>query len=321
MLNIGIVGVGHLGRIHAEILQKSDFFNLIGVFDINQETSIKLSKRLSIKNFTNFNQLLKECDVVDIVTPTNNHFNYARQALKKGKHIFIEKPITKKTEEALELIKLSKKSNSKIQIGYIERFNPAFVSVKNQINHPVFFETHRLNTFNKRGTDVSVILDLMIHDIDILLHIVNSKIKNINANGISIISKSPDIANARIEFENGCVANLTASRISMKKMRKTRVFQKDAYISIDFLNKKSEVVKITEKNSLNPFKPSIEINGTKKQINIKKPKIKNTNALEDELISFSKCINNNLNPNVSVYDGYESLKVAYNILHIINNNS
>jgi len=213
------------------------------------------------------------------------------------------------------------KSNSKIQIGHIERFNPAFISVKEQINHPVFFETHRLSTFNKRGTDVSVILDLMIHDIDILLHTVNSKIKNINANGISIISKSPDIANARIEFENGCVANLTASRISMKKMRKTRVFQKDAYISIDFLNKKSEVVKITNRNSLNPFKPNIEINGTKKQINIKKPKIKNTNALEDELNSFSKCITNNFNPNVSVYDGYESLKVAYNILDIINKNS
>jgi len=321
MLNIGIVGVGHLGKIHAEILQKSDFFNLIGVFDINQKTSIKLSKRLSIKNFTNFNQLLKECNVIDIVTPTKNHFNYAQKALNKEKHIFIEKPITNKLEEALKIIKLSEKSNSKVQIGYIERFNPAFVSVKNQINHPLFFETHRLSTFSKRGTDVSVILDLMIHDIDILLHTVNSKIKSINANGISIISKNPDIANARIEFKNGCVANLTASRVSMKKMRKTRVFQKDAYISIDFLNKKSEVVKITNKNSLNPFKPKIEINGTKKQININKPKIKNTNALEDELNSFSKCINDNMNPNVSVYDGYESLKVAYDILDIINKNS
>ncbi|GAA6773854.1 hypothetical protein AAGS39_46220 [Flavobacterium sp. CGRL2] len=238
MLKVGVLGAGHLGKIHLRLLQQSDKYELVGFYDENQENAERISKEFGYKNFSTIAKLIHAVDVIDIVTPTLSHYKCAKVAIKSGKHIFIEKPIANTVAEAEEIIALAKEYNVKGQVGHVERFNPAFIATKNMIENPMFIETHRLAEFNPRGTDVPVVLDLMIHDIDAILSVVNSKVKDIHASGVSVISDTPDIANARIEFENGCVANLTASRISMKNMRKSRFFQKDAYISVDFLEKK-----------------------------------------------------------------------------------
>ncbi|MAS16733.1 MAG: oxidoreductase, partial [Flavobacteriaceae bacterium] len=235
MIKIGVIGAGHLGKIHLKLLNSSKKFDLIGFYDIDKESSEELSKKEGYNYFSNLDSLLSNVDAVDIVSPTTTHFQIAKNVILKNKHVFIEKPITNKSENAKELIDLSIKNNIIGQVGHVERFNPAYVASIEHFNNPMFIESHRLSDFNPRGNDVSVIMDLMIHDIDIILNIVKSKVKEVKASGVSIVSNSPDIANARIEFENKCVANLTASRISLKKMRKTRIFQKDAYIAIDFL--------------------------------------------------------------------------------------
>ena len=255
--------------------------------------------------------------MVDIVTPTLSHYDCAKQAIAKGKHIFIEKPITNTVEEAEEIRSLVASNSVKGQVGHVERFNPAFIAVKEDIKSPMFIETHRLAEFNPRGTDVPVVLDLMIHDIDIILSIVKSKVKQISASGVSVISDTPDIANARIEFENGCVANLTASRISLKKMRKTRFFQKDAYISVDFLEKKCEVVKMKDAPE-NPGDFDMVLQnaeGIKKQIYFDNPDIANNNSILDELETFADAINNNTTPVVTLHDGTEALRVANQIIN------
>ncbi len=239
MLKVGVLGAGHLGKIHLRLLNESQKYTLIGFHDPDAINSKKVEAEFGYSYFDNINKLIDAVDVVDIVTPTLSHFDCAKKAMEKGKHVFIEKPITNTLEEAETLLSLEEKHNVKGQVGHVERFNPAFMAVRDKIQNPMFIETHRLAEFNPRGTDVPVVLDLMIHDIDAILSVVNSEVKQINASGVSVISNSPDIANARIEFENGCVANLTASRISLKNMRKSRFFQRDAYISIDFLEKKS----------------------------------------------------------------------------------
>jgi predicted dehydrogenase len=246
MLKVGVLGAGHLGKIHLRLLQESEKYELIGFYDPFTENAEKVAKEFGYTLFDSIDDLIDAVDVVDIVTPTLSHFDCAKNAIQKGKHIFIEKPITNTLQEAEAIRTLASQQHIRGQVGHVERFNPAFTAVRDMIDTPMFIETHRLAEFNPRGTDVPVVLDLMIHDIDIILSVVNSSVKNINASGISVISETPDIANARIEFENGCVANLTASRISMKNMRKSRFFQKDAYISIDFLEKKSEVVKMKD---------------------------------------------------------------------------
>ena len=238
MLKIGVLGAGHLGKIHLRLLQQSEKYELVGFYDPNQENAEKVSKEFGYKHFSTIATLIHAVDVIDIVTPTLSHYKCAKVSIKSGKHVFIEKPISNTVEEAEEIIALAKEYSVKGQVGHVERFNPAFKATKDMIDNPMFIETHRLAEFNPRGTDVPVVLDLMIHDIDAILSVVKSKVKNISASGVSVISDTPDIANARIEFENGCVANLTASRISLKNMRKSRFFQKDAYISVDFLEKK-----------------------------------------------------------------------------------
>jgi predicted dehydrogenase len=316
MLKIGILGAGHLGKIHLKLSNQSDKYRLIGFYDEDKENAKKVSEEFGYKSFETISDLIESVDVVDIVTPTLSHFDCATEAINKGKHIFIEKPITKTVEEAEIIRDLVKKNNVKGQVGHVERFNPAFNAVKNIINSPMFIETHRLAEFNPRGTDVPVVLDLMIHDIDIILSVVKSKVKNIHASGVSVISDTPDIANARIEFENGCVANLTASRISMKNMRKSRFFQKDAYISVDFLEKKSEVVRMKDVPE-NPDEFAMILQnaeGIKKQIYFENPEIKPNNAILDELESFADAINNNTKPIVTLYDGTEALKVAQQII-------
>ena len=234
MLKAGVLGAGHLGKIHLRLLNQSNKFELVGFYDADPENAKRVVEEFGYTYFDSIDGLIEAVDVVDIVTPTLSHYDCAKQAIKKGKHIFIEKPITNTVEEAETIRTLVAEHGVKGQVGHVERFNPAFIGVKEQIKNPMFIECHRLAEFNPRGTDVPVVLDLMIHDIDIILSVVQSPVKHISASGVSVVSETPDIANARIEFKNGCVANLTASRISLKNMRKTRFFQKDAYISVTF---------------------------------------------------------------------------------------
>jgi len=317
MLKAGVLGAGHLGKIHLKLINQSTKYTLVGFYDPIKENAVKVEKEFGYKAFNTIQELIDAVDVVAIITPTLSHFDCAKEAIEKGKHVFIEKPITKTVEEAEILIKLTKKYNVKGQVGHVERFNPAFTAVKNSIKNPMFIETHRLAEFNPRGTDVPVVLDLMIHDIDIILSVVNSKVKKINASGISVISETPDIANARIEFENGCVANLTASRISLKNMRKSRFFQRDAYIAVDFFEKATEVVKMKDAPKLSGDFDMILQNaeGIKKQIYFENPTIEANNAILDELETFADAINNNTTPIVTLEQGTEALRIAHAIIN------
>lgn len=316
MLKVGVLGAGHLGKIHLRLLQQSEKYELVGFYDENPENAVKIEKEFGYKRFDTIAKLLTAVDVVDIVTPTLSHYKCAKVAIKSGKHVFLEKPISNTVEEAEEIIALAKEYNVKGQVGHVERFNPAFISVKDAIENPMFIETHRLAEFNPRGTDVPVVLDLMIHDIDAILSVVKSKVKNIHASGVSVISDTPDIANARIEFENGCVANLTSSRISLKNMRKSRFFQKDAYISVDFLEKKCEVVKMKDAPEVPGDFDMILQNaeGVKKQIYFANPDVENNNAILEELETFADAIVNDTTPIVTLEDGTDALRVAYAII-------
>ncbi len=316
MLKAGVLGAGHLGKIHLKLLEQSTKYELVGFYDKDKEASEKVASEFGYKSFPSMEALIEACDMVDVVTPTLYHFDAAKKVIEAGKHLFIEKPITHTVPEAEALLELAKIHNVKGQVGQVERFNPAFMSVNHKIKNPMFIESHRLAEFNPRGTDVSVVLDLMIHDIDAILSVVKSKVKEIHASGVSVISETPDIANARIEFENGCVANLTASRISMKKMRKARFFQRDAYISVDFLEKKCEVVKMKDAPKTPDDFAMILTNaeGIKKQIYFDNPKVDNNNAILDELETFADSINNNTTPIVSLEQGTEALRVAMQII-------
>jgi len=317
MLKVGVLGAGHLGKIHLRLLNQSDKYELIGFYDADEINAKRVVDEFGYPYFESLEQLIDSVDLVDIVTPTLSHYDCAKQAIKKGKHIFIEKPITNTVEEAEALRTLVAEHGVKGQVGHVERFNPAFVAVKEKLDNPMFIECHRLAEFNPRGTDVPVVLDLMIHDIDIILSVVKSPVKHISASGVSVVSDTPDIANARIEFKNGCVANLTASRISLKNMRKTRFFQKDAYISIDFLEKKCEVVKMKDA----PEQPGDfdmilqNAEGVKKQIYFDNPKVEPNNAILDELETFADAIGQNKTPIVTLHDGTEALRVATMIIN------
>ena len=316
MLKVGVLGAGHLGKIHLKLLQQSTRYNLVGFYDPFTENAEKVAKEFGYKLFSSIDDLIDAVDVVDIVTPTLSHFDCAKKAIEKGRHIFIEKPITNTVLEAEAIKTMASQNHVLGQVGHVERFNPAFTAVKDKIDTPMFIESHRLAEFNPRGTDVPVVLDLMIHDIDIILSVVDSKVKNVHASGISVISDTPDIANARIEFENGCVANLTASRISMKNMRKSRFFQKDAYISVDFLEKKSEVVKMKDAPE-NPDEFAMILQnaeGVKKQIYFENPTVEPNNAILDELETFADAIENNSTPIVSLSQGTEALRIAQMII-------
>lgn len=322
MLKIGVIGAGHLGKIHIKlILELQDKFELIGFYDADENNARTVSKDFNIKAFNSKEELIEVVDVVDIVTPTLFHYDCASAAIRKSKHVFIEKPITQTIEEAKSLISLSTEANVKVQVGHVERFNPAFQESIKYYNKPMFIETHRLAQFNPRGTDVSVVLDLMIHDIDIILSVVKSGVRRISASGVSVVSDTPDITNARIEFDNGCVANLTASRISLKNMRKSRFFQKDAYISVDFLAKEMEVVRMEDvEGEPDPFDVVFDMGNGKpiKKIFFEKPEIENVNAIKEELSTFYDAIINDKTPIVSITDGYNSLDIAQKIIDKIN---
>lgn len=325
MLKIGVLGVGHLGKIHLKCINQVEDYQLVGFYDTNEEAIRSVEAEFGIKGYDNIDSLIEEVDVVDIVTPTVSHFECAKKALEKEKHVFIEKPIVTTPAEARELIDLAKTKNVKVQVGHVERFNPAFLSVKEAVNEPMFIESHRLALFNPRGTDVPVVLDLMIHDIDIVLHAVGSSVSKVSASGVNVVSDTPDIANARLEFENGAVANLTASRISLKNMRKTRMFQKDAYITVDFLDKVSEIVKMEELDSdpEDPMAMVIDLGPGKKKrrIYFDKPDVNNINAIVEELKSFKNSILKNTTPTVTIEDGYNALNVAHMIMEEIKSTS
>ena len=317
MLKVGVLGAGHLGKIHLKLLAESQHFELLGFYDQDAESAQQVADEFGYAYYSDMQELMRMVDVVDIVTPTLSHYECAKEAMQMGKHVFIEKPITHTLEEAEELLAIEKEYKVKGQVGHIERFNPAFTAVKDLFKDPMFIETHRLAEFNPRGTDVPVVLDLMIHDIDIILSVVNSPVKELHASGVSVISQSPDIANARIEFQNGCVANLTASRISLKNMRKSRFFQRDAYIAVDFLEKKVEVVRMKDApKDPGDFAMVLQnAEGEKKQIYFENPEIGAANALKDELESFAEAIIEDRTPVVSLEQGTAALRIALQVVN------
>jgi predicted dehydrogenase len=320
MLKVGIFGTGHLGKFHLNNWKEIPDAIVVGFFDPNDATAEEITQTYNIPRFQTEEELIDACDAIDVVAPTTYHFSICEKAIRKGKHVFVEKPMANTIDEAEQLVKLVQESNVKLQVGHVERFNPAFLAAKEFDLHPMFIEVHRLAQFNPRGTEVSVILDLMIHDIDAVLSIVKSDVKNISASGVAVMTETPDIANVRIEFDNGCVANLTSSRISMKKMRKMRLFQKDAYIGIDFLAKSTEIIKLKGDEDVNAFQFDIETPNGVRTIAIANPQVPQTNAIKLELLEFVKAIQQNTRPIVNEIDGLQAMEVAHLILEKIYNN-
>lgn len=321
MVKIGVIGAGHLGKIHLRLLKEISTVELVGFFDHHADHAAGVAKDLNLKAFNSAEELIDQCDAVDIVTPTLAHFEYAVKALRKSKHIFIEKPVTHTVNDAKKLVSLVHEAGVKAQVGHVERFNPAFLAARDYLNQPMFIETHRLAEFNPRGTDVSVVHDLMIHDIDIVLSVVRSPVKKISASGVAVISDTPDIANARIEFDNGCVANLTSSRMSLKNMRKSRFFQRDAYISVDFLKKKTEVVRLKNLvGDAGPLDITIDLGQNKgsKIIYFDQPKIEESNAIKMELELFAQSILEDKPTVVPIEEGHLALHVAHQVMEKLN---
>ncbi|MFZ4425755.1 MAG: Gfo/Idh/MocA family protein [Saprospiraceae bacterium] len=318
MLNIGVLGAGHLGKIHLKCIQlAARHYRLKGFFDPDPEIMENVVATLGIPCFSSAEALIEAVDVVDIVTPTVTHFQLAEQAILQRRHVFIEKPLTHTLEEAEALIRLSREYGVKVQVGHVERFNPALLALGNMRLEPMFIEAHRLAMFNPRGTDVSVVLDLMIHDLDIVLSMIDSPVIRVDASGVAVVSETPDIASARIEFENGCTVNLTASRISMKQMRKVRLFQRDAYISLDFLDKTAQVIRMDDRPGSLPEDPAPIAFPTPKGIkylHIDNPGISPGNAIQMELETFADSILHGERPKVDIQDGYMALKLAYQII-------
>lgn len=317
VLKIGLFGVGHLGKFHLNNWLQISRANVVGFFDPNDTTANEVVKQYQITRYTDAEKLMEDSDAIDIVAPTNLHFDLAAKALRLQKHVFVEKPLAATMEEARALVKLAKEARVKVQVGHVERFNPAYLTAMQYVQQPMFVEVHRLAQFNPRGTEVSVILDLMIHDIDILLSLIKSPVKNIYASGVAVMTDTPDIANVRIEFNNGCVANLTSSRISMKKMRKIRLFQKDAYIGIDLLARKTEIIKLKEPTDTDVFSFDLETPRGKKTIAIANPEIRDNNAIKMELEAFVQSVLDDKQTPVSEVDGFLAMEVAHQILEKI----
>lgn len=316
MLKVGVLGAGHLGKIHIQQWQDIEGVELVGFYDPDDVQAATTISQYQVPRYTDLSQLIALVDAVDIVSPTTTHYDMARQCLLSGKHVFVEKPLASSLEQGKELVKLVNEANVKCQVGHVERYNPAFLALGDIDVQPMFIEAHRLAQFNPRGTDVSVIFDLMIHDIDIVLCLVKSPVKRISASGVAVISENADIANARIEFDNGCVANLTSSRISLKKMRKVRLFQRDAYIGVDFLEKKTEIIRLKDTDKPQGMMDfPIEVgNGDRKIISVQMPEISQLNAIKTELSEFAAAILHNRPVRVSVLDGYHAMDVAHQIL-------
>jgi len=317
-MKIALLGAGHLGKIHLKCILATECWEFAGFYDLDDKNAASAIAQYGVKRYSSLDELLEDCDAVDIVTPTPSHFELAAKAIRAGKHAFIEKPVTQTLSEGKKLLQLAEKHGIKVQVGHVERFNPAFTALQGMTLHPMFIEGHRLAAFQPRGTEVSVILDLMIHDLDLVLHLVQSPVKKVSASGVAVLSNTPDIANARIEFENGCVANLTASRISMKQMRKMRLFQPDHYISLDFLEKNAQIVRLfaTDAHDLPDTENLMEFDtpAGKKWLQLSMPDTAPVNAIQRELETFHEAIATNTPPLVTLQDGYEALKLAHRIL-------
>lgn len=314
LLKVGIIGTGHLGKIHTKLMKDVKRAELVGVFDQNYEVAKLVADDFGIKVFNNLNEFLESIEAVSIVATTSAHFSLIKESLSKDIHVFVEKPITSTIQQAEEVVRLAKEKKLKLQVGHIERFNSALLSLDKYQLDPKFIQTDRLAQFNPRGTDVAVVLDLMIHDIDIILSLIKSKVKEVRASGVAVVSDNLDIANARIEFENGAVANVTASRISQKKMRKMRMFQRDSYISVDFDSGVSEVFRLIAPDEMNVEHflsfGEIGIGENKKAVIYEQPEIKEVNALKHELQLFVNAVLDDTQPIVSGDDGLRALMVA-----------
>ncbi|MBC7586860.1 MAG: Gfo/Idh/MocA family oxidoreductase [Chitinophagaceae bacterium] len=321
MLKVGVFGVGHLGKFHLNNWKEIEGVKLVGFFDPNNDNAKAVTATYGLKRFMDEDKLMDACDIIDVVVPTDWHFEICMKAVRKGKHVFVEKPLCNTIAEAKDLVDMVREANVKVQVGHVERFNPAYLAVKDLNLNPMFIEVHRLAQFNPRGTEVSVILDLMIHDLDIILSMIKSDVKNITASGVAVMTDTPDIANVRIEFNNGCVANLTSSRISMKKMRKMRLFQKNSYIGIDFLEKKTEIIQLQQEPDKNAFSFDLETPKGKKTISVSNPVIPEANAIKLELESFVDAIINDKPTVVSEIDGFLAMEIAHQIIEKISNTS
>ncbi len=319
-VRVGVVGVGHLGDHHARIFSQISEAELVGVNDIDLGKGESVAQKYGTRYFENLDDLLRKTDAVSLVVPTTAHFPLASVILERGKDLLIEKPITQTGEQAEELIRLAQKKNLILQVGHIERFNPAFKAIDKYQPHPKFIESHRMAQFNPRGTDVAVILDLMIHDIDLILSLVKSGITNIEAVGVPVVAESEDICSARLTFENGCVANITASRISARVLRKMRLFQKDSYISLDFLQKSVEIYKLVDVNQLPQGEKekktvvgNIPVEEMGKTIVYQKPEVCDQDMLSSEIGSFLDAVRTRTPPEVTGEDGKKALEVALRI--------
>jgi len=321
-IRIALLGAGHLGKIHLKcLLDLNQRFDLVGVYDPDPEALAKAVEVFGVTPYPDLEDLISRVDAVDIVAPTLSHYDLGLAALRRMKHLFVEKPLAENTIQAAEMIKVAREAGVKAQVGHVERFNPVFRKASEWGLQPRFVEAHRLAPYNPRGTDVSIVMDLMIHDIDLVLAMVKSEIREIRASGVSIVSATPDIANARIEFHNGTVANITASRISMKSMRKMRLFQNNAYLSLDFLDKELEIIELEDQPVNNKAWQEIHLGPDKpsRYIALDRPQLEPANAIRDELDAFGHCIQHKLKEAVSIEEGYEALKVAYQILDRIQN--
>ena len=320
-LNVGVIGVGHLGSLHTKMYAQISSVNLVGVYDVDSQRAVKLAAEFGIKVFSTLDELLSQVEAVSIATSTQSHYDVAMQVINRGAHLLIEKPITATIEQAKALTERAEAKGLKLQVGHIERFNPAILALEPYNITPLFIESHRLAQFNPRGSDVAVVLDLMIHDIDLILSLVKSKVMRIDANGIAVISDTPDIANARLQFENGCVANVTASRISQNKMRKMRLFQRDAYISIDFAQGLAEVFRLVDEQTPNVKSTmmlgKIDQGQHKRIIVYEQPEVQEINALKYELERFVESVQKNIETPVTGRDGLHALEVAQEILQMI----
>ncbi|MEM9835305.1 MAG: Gfo/Idh/MocA family oxidoreductase [Bacteroidota bacterium] len=324
MLKIGLFGAGHLGKIHLKCIRLAkEKFDLVGFYDADPAMAAQVEREFNCPAFASAEELMQAVDVVDVVTPTFTHHALVKKALLAGKHVFVEKPLTSTLGEAEELVALSKSTGLNVQVGHVERFNPALLALKDKAIQPYFIEAHRLAMFNPRGTDVSVVLDLMIHDLDIILKLANSEVEEVRAGGVAVVSDTPDIVNARIEFKNGAVANLTASRISLKNMRKIRLFQPDAYISIDLLEKETQFVRLYEEKAANLPQEGqtfpLDTPKGPRLIHVSQPELSPVNAIQLELESFADSIHESRPPAVSIEDGYRALQLAQKITDAVAN--
>lgn len=320
-LKVGVIGTGHLGKLHIKMFKSIENCELIGIYDSDPEQIQTVSAEFNIPAANSFEDLLKKVDAVSIAATTTAHYNIAKKCFEDGIHVFIEKPITVTIKEAEELVEMSEKKNLNLQVGHIERFNPALVAMEKYIDEPRFIQTDRLAQFNPRGTDVAVVLDLMIHDIDIILSLVKSDVTDVHANGVAVVSDHLDIANARLQFENGAVANVTASRISQKKMRKMRIFQRDSYIALDFVTGVAEAYRLMSpdaevSSNLISF-GEIGVGEKRRKLVYEQPEQKEINALQYELQLFVNSVINRTKPVVSGVDGLRALKVAELIIQKI----